>query len=202
MTDAGGGATVVVALHYQNEVLHADGKIRLGVAAGAPGREAVVAAARALLTHARAAGLPLVHVRIAFPAGHVGVVTNAPVFRNVVALGAMEEGSWGADFHAGLEPHPGEAVVTHDRVNAFYGSDLADRLAALDAGRLVMAGVATNSVVEHSARHAADMGFEVIVLGDACSAGRADLHRAALDNVAIIGAVSTVADFFGAGAAA
>lgn len=197
-----GSATVVVALHYQNEVLHADGKIRLGVAEGAPGREAVVAAARALLAGARAAGLPIVHVRIAFPPGHVGVVTNAPIFRNVVASGAMEEGSWGADFHEGLGPAPGEIVVKHDRVNAFYASDLTDRLVALGAGRLVMAGVATNSVVEHSARHAADMGYEVIVLGDACSAGRADLHRAALDNVAIIGTVSTVLDFFAAGASA
>jgi nicotinamidase-related amidase len=191
-----GTATVVVALHYQNEVLHADGKIRLGVAEGAPGREAVIAAARALLAHARTAGLPLVHVRIAFPPGHVGVATNAPIFRNVVASGAMEEGSWGAEFHDGLGPLPGEVVVTHDRVNAFYDSDLAERLAALGAGRLVMAGVAANSVVEHTARHAADMGFEVVVLGDACSAGRADLHRAALDNVAIIGTVSTVSDYF------
>lgn len=185
--------TAVLALHYQNEVLHPDGRIRLGVAEGAPGREAVVEAAGRLLAAARRRGLPLVHVRIAFPPGHEGVVQNAPIFRNVVALGAMEEGSWGAAFHDGLGPLPGEAVVTHGRVNAFYDSDLEQVLAGIGAERLILAGVATNSVVEHSARHAADMGYAVALAADACSAGQPHLHQAALDNIALLGEVSTVA---------
>ncbi|KQX22805.1 MULTISPECIES: cysteine hydrolase family protein [unclassified Sphingomonas] len=187
-------STAVLALHYQNEVLHPDGRIRLGVAEGAPGREAVIAAAGRLLAAARRQAIPLVHVRIAFPAGYAGVAQNAPIFRNVVASGAMQEGSWGAAFHDGLSPLPGEAVVTHNRVNAFFDSDLERVLAGLAVDRLIMAGVATNSVVEHSARHAADMGFAVAVAADACSAGQPHLHRAALDNIALLGEVSTVAD--------
>ena len=185
--------TAVLALHYQNEVLHPDGRIRLGVAEGAPGREAVVEAAGRLLAAARRYSLPLVHVRIAFPPGHAGVVQNAPIFRNVVASGAMVEGSWGAAFHDGLGPLPGEAVVTHGRVNAFYDSDLEQVLAGIGAERLILAGVATNSVVEHSARHAADMGYAVALAADACSAGQPHLHQAALDNIALIGDDSTVA---------
>jgi nicotinamidase-related amidase len=186
-------STAVLALHYQNEVLHPDGKIRLGVAEGAPGRETVVAAAGRMLAAARRQGLPLVHVRIAFPPGYAGVAQNAPIFRNVVASGAMQEGSWGTAFHDGLGPLPGEPVVTHNRVNAFFASDLEQVLAGLAVDRLIMAGVATNSVVEHSARHAADMGFAVAVAADACSAGQPHLHQAALDNIALLGEVSTVA---------
>ena len=196
MTAGSADGTVVLALHYQNEVLHPDGKIRLGVAAGAPGRDAVIAAAKAMLDGARAAGVPVIHVRIAFPVGYAGVKTNAPIFRNVVASGAMQEGSWGAEFYDGLGPEGDEIVVAHDRVNAFYDSELGQQLTRLGARRLVMAGVATNSVVEHSARHAADMGYEVVVLADACSAGRADLHQAALDNIRIIGEISSVAAWF------
>lgn len=186
--------TAVLALHYQNEVLHPQGKIRLGVAEGATGRGAVIEAASRLLAGARARGLPLVHVRIAFPKDYVGVAQNAPIFRNVVASGAMQEGSWGTEFHEGLGPEPGEPVVTHNRVNAFFASDLEQVLAALGADRLIMAGVATNSVVEHSARHAADMGFAVAIAADACSAGYPHLHQAALDNIALLGEVSTVND--------
>lgn len=188
--------TVLLALHYQNEVLHPEGRIRLGVAEGAEGRGAVIAAARRLLAGARRVGVPVVHVRIAFPPGHRGVRTNAPIFRNVVASGAMEEGSWGAEWHEGLGPVAGEAVVAHQRVNAFFESRLEEVLRDLGATRLIIAGVATNSVVEHSARHAADMGYEVIVPADACSAARPEVHDAALFNIALIGDVSSVDALF------
>jgi len=188
--------TVLLALHYQNEVLHPEGRIRLGVAEAAEGRGIVVAAANRLLTGARRAGIPIVHVRIAFPPGHQGVRTNAPIFRNVVASGAMEEGSWGAGWHDGLEPATDEAVVTHGRVNAFFESTLEKVLGDLGATRLIMAGVATNSVVEHSARHAADMGYEVVVAADACSAARNEVHEAALFNISLIGDVSSVDALF------
>ncbi|HEX7693529.1 MAG TPA: isochorismatase family cysteine hydrolase [Sphingomonas sp.] len=191
---------VLLALHYQNEVMHGAGRIRLGTGADAARRERLVAAAHALLAGARAASLPIVHVRIAFPIGHEGVATNAPIFRNVVASGAMVEGSWGAQFFEGLEPREGEAVVTHRRVNAFFDSPLEGALRELDAGRLILAGVATNSVVEHSARHAADMGYEVVVAADACSAADPAVHDAALFNLSLVGEVTTVAAIFpGAG---
>lgn len=186
----------VIALHYQNEVLHPAGLIRLGVDDDSR-RDAVVAGARHLLGAARARGLPLVHVRIAFPAGYQGVQANAPIFRNVVRSGAMIEGSWGCAFHEGLGPHEGEAIVTHARVNAFYDSPLEMVLRRLGATRLIMAGVATNSVVEHSARHAADMGYEVVVASDGCSAARVDVHEAALFNLSLVGEVSTVTALFG-----
>ena len=37
-------------------------------------------------------------------------------------------------------------------------------LAAWGAGEIAVAGVATNHVVESAARHAADLGFSVVVL--------------------------------------
>jgi nicotinamidase-related amidase len=190
------GRTAVLALHYQNEVLHPDGKIRLGVGEGAPGRAAIIDAARRLLTGSRSARVPVIHVRIAFPPGYRGVIANAPIFRNVIALRAAEEGSWGAAFHDGLGPLPGEAVVTHGRINAFYGSDLEEQLRRIAVERLILGGVATNSVVEHSARHAVDMGYEVVLAADACSAASAEAHRAALDNVALLGEVTTVEALF------
>ena len=45
MTPTSTATTAVLALHYQNETLHPDGRIRVGLAAGDPVRERVVAAA-------------------------------------------------------------------------------------------------------------------------------------------------------------
>lgn len=191
--------TAVLALHYQNEVLHPDGAIRLGVAADDAGRDRVIAAATKLLEAARQAGVALIHVRIAFAPGYTDVIQNCAIFRNVVARGAMEEGSWGAAFHEGLEPEPGEPVITHIRVNGFFGTDLQGRLERLGVGHLVIAGVATNSVVETTGRHAADVGWLVTVAEDACSASDAGLHRAALSNMALLGNVLSVAAIVGHG---
>ncbi len=184
----------VLALHYQNDVVHPNGRIRLGFAEGDAQREAVLAAAERLLAGAREIPVPVVHVRVAFRPDHADVLRNGPIWDNVVRIGAVVDGSWGAAFHDRLQPQPHEAVVRHGRINAFFGAPLEETLRRLDAADLVIAGVATNSVVEHTARHAADMGYRVTVAADACAASRPELHRAALDNIALIGAVALVDD--------
>lgn len=181
--------TVLVAMHYQNEVVHAAGKIKVGVAEDSPGRADLVTNAGRLLALARRNRIPVVSVRIAFRPDHADVVANCAIFRNVIAGKAMIDGSWGAEFHAGLGPLEGEFVVKHTRVNAFYGSQLQEVLCALKADRLIMAGVSTNSVVLTSVACAADMGYEVLVVADACSCGNPVLHKASLENMRLVAEV-------------
>jgi nicotinamidase-related amidase len=189
--------TVLIAMHYQNEVLHPHGKIRVGVAAEDANRQAVKDNATRLLAAARNFGIPVISVRIAFRPDHADVIQNCRIFRDLVANKAMIEGSWGAEFHEGLGPVGDELVVKHSRVNAFYGSQLEELLRVLKAERLVMAGIATNSVVETSVRHASDMGYAVVVAADACSSGRAELHEASLENMRYVADVKTVAEILG-----
>ena len=181
--------TALVALHYQNEVVHAHGRIKLGVGDDEGARNAFVTRAGRLLAFARSVQIPVVSVRIAFRPDHADVIANCPIFRNVVAQRAMVEGSWGAKFHEGLGPAEGEFVVDHARVNAFHGSRLEEILRVLKADRLILAGVATNSVVSTTAACAADMGYEVTVIADACSSGNARLHEACLENMQLIAEV-------------
>lgn len=176
-------STLVVAVHYQNDVVHPDGKIGAGTG--------VVEPAARLLAGARRRGWPVVSVRIVLPAD--GGVRNSPMFRRAAESGAVREGTWGAAFHDRLGPLAGEHVVTHSRINAFYGSDLDQRLTELGVRRLVVAGVATHSAVEHTARHAADAGYDVVVAADACAAGDPDLHAASLRSLALhVDRVATV----------
>jgi biuret amidohydrolase len=164
--------------------VHPDGKIRGGVGGDAE-RGRLIRNARRLLQGARAHGAPVVFVRIAFRPGHRGVAQNSPLFRAAVKAGALVEGSWGAEFHNELKPRRGEFVVTHSRINGFFGSDLEVVLTALRARRVIVAGVATHSSVEHTARHASDVGYEVVVAGDACAAADAELHAASLRALAL-----------------
>jgi biuret amidohydrolase len=176
-------STAVVALHYQNDVIHPDGKIHAGV-----GDPALIGNARKLLRGARRAGVPVVSVGIVFRPGHRGVVTNSPMFEAAVRSSALVEGSWGAEFHEQLKPRRGELVVRHSRINAFYGSDL----------ELVLGSLGTHSTVEHTARHAADIGYEVVVAADACTAADPELHTAGLRALALhVSRVATVDEILG-----
>jgi nicotinamidase-related amidase len=186
--------TALIAMHYQNEVLHPQGLIKVGMAEKSDARERVKERAAALLAFARASSIPVISVRIAFLPDHSDVIQNCKIFRDVVKNGAMVDGSWGAEFHEGLGPLPGEHVVKHTRTNAFLGSQLEEILRVLDARRLIMAGISTNSVVSTSVAHAADVGYEVIVAEDACSSGNPALHAACMENMTLIAEVKTVAE--------
>jgi len=192
MTDPSEGAAVL-ALHYQNDVLHPEGKIRVGLSADSPVRNAVIAAAQALLAGARQRQWPIVHVRIAFRPDYGDLIMNAPIFRNVAAIGAVVEGTWGAAFYESLGPDAARAnefVVRHRRVNAFYGTQLEELLRIVNAKRLIVAGVATHSVVESTVRHAVDIGYEVTVAADACASAQPAEHEASLRSMDLIARVA------------
>ena len=182
----------LLAMHYQNDVLHPDGKVRVGVAADDPKRTQLVDAAARLIAGARANGVPVISVRIAFAPGYADCLRNCALFRNVAASGAVQEGHWGADFYDALAPQDGEAIVTHTRDNPFWETDLADVVQRTGATRLYIAGIATNYVVEHGARHASDLGYDVAVVGDACSTAKAHLHAASLETLSLLADIVSV----------
>lgn len=187
--------TAVVALHYQNEVLHPDGKIKVGLSADSPERARVIRAAGSLLAQARSSQTPIVHVRVAYRPDYADVNQNAPIFRNVVKIGAAQEGEWGSQFFDELAPDPAspiEFVVKHSRINAFYGSQLEEVLKIIDPTHLVISGVATHSVVESTVRHAVDVGYEVTVAADACAAASPATHEASLQSMKLIADIQEV----------
>lgn len=186
--------TAVLALHYQNEVLHPDGLIRVGVDDESV-RARVIDGASRLLAGARQRQLPIFHVRIAFRPDYADCPDNTPIFRRTMALGAVKEGSWGVEFLEALQPQDSaqEFVLTHQRISAFAGTSLDNLLRQHGVTRLIVAGVATHSVVEHTVREAVDKGYVVGIAADACAAGAPEFHDAALRSLALVAAVSDVA---------
>jgi nicotinamidase-related amidase len=185
--------SLVLAIHYQNENCHPDGKIRIGIGAGeAAWRAEVLAAAGRLFAGARAQRVPIVHIRLAVRPDYRDVIQNAPVFRHWVEQGAWQEGSWGVRFLDELSPRADELVVTHIRNNPFHGSPLETLVAMQRPVRLICAGVSTAYAVESTVRHASDLGYEVVVAADACSTATREGHRRALETMALLATVSEV----------
>lgn len=105
--------------------------------------EAASGNAAKLLAQARSAGKAVVHV------GH-----NAKA---------------GRGFHADVTPKEGEVVLMKDEVNAFLKTNLQTILNSAGFKRLVICGMQTHMCVEAAARAAHDLGYEVLVVGDACA---------------------------------
>jgi nicotinamidase-related amidase len=69
-----------------------------------------------------------------------------------------------------VPPLDGEIVIARDATSAFVASDLETRLDELGATTLVVCGALATHALEASARHAADLGYQVFVVADACRA--------------------------------
>ncbi|MFJ9691558.1 isochorismatase family protein [Kitasatospora sp. NPDC101183] len=100
-------------------------------------------------------------------------------------------------FAAGLTAGPGDGVVTKYAIDAFSGTDLAERLARLGASAVVLAGIATEYAVGESARTAVSLGYPVTVVEDACAALSAPAHAASLAALRGLGVTIASADAFG-----
>ena len=185
-------SSVLLALHYQNENCHPDGKIKVGIAADAPWRETRMNNARRLFAGMREAGVPILHVRLAVHPNYTNVLANTPLIREWIELGAWREGTWGVEFLQGLEPRDGEIVITHTRNSVFHGCSLPDALVALQAKHLYFAGVSTAYVVEGSVRQATDIGYPCTVIADACATATDEQHQNALAAMRVLAEIVTV----------
>ena len=120
----------------------------------------------ALLAAARTAGIPVFHTNVEYePGGRNGGV----FFRKVPALASFERGrhpELGA-FAEGLEPVPGETVITKQYASAFFGTTLAASLTALGCDTVIIAGVSTSGCIRASAVDCCQHGFIPLVVREA-----------------------------------
>jgi nicotinamidase-related amidase len=135
--------------------------------------EPVVERSCALLQAFRKHGLPVVLVNVA---GVAPGRTERPRHN-----GTFSEG-W-TDFIAELDQQPSDIVITKRTWGAFTHTTLDEQLKALGVTQVVVAGVATGTGVEATARQAYEHGFNVSLALDAMTDPRAEAHDYSIKNV-------------------
>jgi biuret amidohydrolase len=80
-----------------------------------------------------------------------------------------------------LQPLPTELVVDKNSSGAFNSCELDLYLRNLGVENLVLCGVATNACVDNTARGAADHGYNVILVEDACTDATEAVHRTTVE---------------------
>ncbi|MGE2836294.1 cysteine hydrolase family protein [Mycobacterium sp. SMC-4] len=106
--------------------------------------------AAALLDRARSAGIPVIHIQHDAGPGSPYDVT--------AEIGAI---------HTSVAPREGEPVVVKNYPNSFVQTDLDERLKAVGASNLVLAGFMTHMCVNSTARGAFNLGYAPTVVAAA-----------------------------------
>ena len=172
--------TAILAMDFENDIVHPDGAFKDFGFAKMVADNAVLDKTSQLLTSARHAGVSVIYVSVKFRPGYPERPANAGLWQGLHGANALVEGSWGAQIHDQLTPKDGEPVVTKRGVSAFTASDLVQILQNKRIDTLILTGVATNFVVEGTARQACDLGYNTIVVGDCCTSMSQEAHEASL----------------------
>lgn len=132
---------VLLIIDAQREYL--DGKLPLA------GIDAALVVGAQLLTRARAAGTPVIHIL------HRG---NGPLFN---------PDSGGYQPAAPLTPQSGETVIEKTMANAFAGTTLQGALERIGRKKLIVIGFMTHNCVSSTVRAAKDLGYASTIVAPA-----------------------------------
>lgn len=136
-----------------------------------------------ILKAARQAHLPIIYIVVRFRDGYPEINVQNKLFSNLKESGRLIEGTFGAEIHSKVAPHPGDIIVTKRRVGAFSTTDLEPILRSKNINTLVLFGISTSGVVLSTLRSAADMDYKLVVISDACADRDAEVHRVLIDKV-------------------
>jgi len=168
----------LLCMDFENDIVHPDGKVSGKGYAAYNDENNTLAAVRDVQDRFRAAGLPVVHVRVGFSPSYAEQPKGSPLMGKAHEFGAFDLSGWGTEFLEDVAPQGDELVVTKHRVGSFFGTPLELTLKNMGVTELCLAGVATDMVVESTAREAHDRDFLVQVIADCCiAASREDQER-------------------------
>lgn len=112
------------------------------------------AQARKVLDGFRARALPVIHIR--------HVPKSVPIVDG-------EPADPQDRIRPEVQPAAGEKVISKRFANSFRDTDLLDTLRQKGITRMVIVGMQTHMCVEAASRAATDLGFDVVVVHDACA---------------------------------
>ena len=111
----------------------------------------------------------------------------------------------GGEIHQNVKPLPVETVFVKEHVSCFRDTPLLDYLQGRGVQRLVIAGMMTHMCVEAATRASDDLGFETILVHDACATrdlkfedeviAAKDVHLSTLSTLKAYARIMSTAEF-------
>jgi len=141
--------------------------------------QAAVQNQQRLLTACRVAGIQVIYTRIETQTRNARDVGRQ--HRNVNVI--VPKDSVDAEILAEIAPTADDIVLSKTSSSPFNSTAIHQLLHNLGVDTLLVCGVVTNGCVEGTVRDASDLGYQVIMIPDACAAVTPELHQAAITNL-------------------
>lgn len=153
--------------------------------AGTPGiaEKKILANIARLLEAGRGKRMPIIHITASVRADYLDMPRSNELWRALRASKKLILGTPGAEIHPLVAPRPDELVINKTCVDPFLSTNLGQALINFDVNTLIVCGLWTNYVVEATTRHAADIGYHVIVVSDCCASNDDENHRFAMTRI-------------------
>jgi|TARA_B100001059_G_scaffold173953_1_gene174193 nicotinamidase-related amidase len=186
--------TAVLIVDLQNDFLHPDGAYgRSGTTN--PDIAALPEKILPLLNIVRAAGGWVVSTQFTLVPGRDGepfISAHLKKLRPFLTKGDFTPSGWGHSLVDSLQP----ADITVEKVaySAFYQSRMEFALSRAGIQTLMVCGIVTNGGVASTVRDAHVRDFQTITLSDGCAAFSAATHNVAIQSLATVGEVITIAE--------
>lgn len=181
----------LICLDFENDIVHTRGKVSGKGYAAYEAEHGTLSRVRRAQDRFRAAGLPVVHVRVGFYPGYAQSPKGSPLMGQAHDFGAFDLSGWGGQFLDEVAPQGEELIITKHRVGSFHGTALELTLRNMGVTHVFLAGVATDMVVESTAREAHDRDFLVSVVADCCIAANEEDQQRSLTNMQKLAAILT-----------
>lgn len=176
--------SIYLVLDMQNDLVHPDGASGKGPLGEQVRSREVIARTAAAIAKARAKGVPVAYVRVAFSDDHREANPNSQVFGPIARNGILKKDAWGGAVHDELAPQTHEWDIVKHRVSPFYATALEVLLRREGIERIYCSGVSTQAVVQATVRDAHDRDFEVLVLEDCCASPSPQEHENSMASIA------------------
>jgi nicotinamidase-related amidase len=188
--------SALLVLHWQNELVKPGGV----VSAVFP---AVLAAAGTIqrmqeaLEASREHGVLVMYVNAIHRKGYPELPPEpAPLAAGLVRMNAFIRGTWGAEVIDELKPLEDEIEISNYATSAFLYNELDLILRNRRITTVVLAGLATNWIVESTARDAFNRGYSVWTLADCCNSPSKEAHDYCVTNtLPLLGVVCGAAEY-------
>jgi ureidoacrylate peracid hydrolase len=185
--------TALLIVDLQNDFLHEKGAYgRAGQ--GSPAIAALPAKLKPLADLVRSRGGVVIATLFTLVPGRGGEPIISPhlkALRPFLKKGDFAPGSWGQSLVDELAP--ADFTVEKLAYSAFYMTRLEWVLRKAEIEKIYVGGIVTNGGVASTVRDAHVREFEVTVLEDGCAAFSEATHRAAIEGLRPVAAISTIA---------
>ncbi len=186
--------SALLLLDFINEIVNEEGKLATKGYAAFIKEHGTLERVNEAIEKARTHNVPVIFVRVGFSDDYREWPSDSPLFGAAKKFGALKLDTWATEVHAQIRREPRDFLITKHRVSAFYGTSLGVVLRTLGVDRLVLGGVATDVVVQSTAREAHDRDYRVVILRDLCAAANQGDHDHALNSLAKIATVAETSE--------